>query len=263
MEDRIHRARPVPQFLSPDSWRPKLDILLDKVAAAGVAIDAGGAKRLEAYCRAVGEWSERVGLVSPRDLREFVEKHIGPSLGPLLVAPVQPGERWVDVGSGAGLPGLVIKLSRPELNMTLIDSSRKKTIFLEAFCRRIQLQDLQILEARAELLSHHGASPAAGGHSAGSRHEPAAQDIRPFDVILMRAVAPLKKSLSLVDPIAADRARLVTYKGPDWQSEVEVARDKMESLGWTLLETCQIPWAKSRLVILQRRVEYGAGIAGS
>jgi 16S rRNA G527 N7-methylase RsmG len=77
----------------------------------------------------------------------------------------------------------------------------------------------------------------------------------------MRAVASLGKSLSLVDAIAAEGARFVTFKGPAWQSEVEAARAQMEQLGWTLVDARQIPWAKPKLLLLERQSSSGLRIA--
>lgn len=250
-----------PEGAAPGTWRPKLDAVLKNVFSYGVSVSDDSATRLESYCQAVCEWSERAGLVSPGDMRGFVEKHVAPSLGPLWAMPAMPTGDWIDVGSGAGLPGLVIKLCRPELRMTLLDSSRKKTIFLENFRQRLHLQGLRILEARVESISAYGGDPPSGGEPAHLGIHPAPESARPYDVILMRAVASLGKSLSLVDAIAAEGTRLVTFKGPAWQSEVEAARAQMEQLGWTLVDARQIPWAKPKLLLLERQSSSGPRIA--
>ncbi len=245
----------VPDRLAPGAWRAKLDSVLQRISAHGVMLEKDSCARLEIYCQAVFDWSERAGLVSPGDLRDLVEKHVAPSLGPLLAVPVVSGEDWIDVGSGAGLPGLVIKLCRPEIRMTLIDSSRKKTIFLDSLKQKFQLHGLSIIEGRVESMPRSGAGPCATGQAEHlmANSAPSIEPWGPHRVILMRAVASLEKSLSLVDALATDRTRLVTFKGPGWRSEVESSRELMERLGWVLVETLQIPWAKPKLLLLERR----------
>ena len=226
--------------------------VLQRVSACGVVIDPEGAVRLETYCRLVQEWSERAGLVSPNDLQEFAGKHVAASLGPLLVAPVRADSNWVDVGSGAGLPGMVIKICRPELEMTLIDSSRKKTIFLEGVRDRLGMNGLRVLQARVESVVWGESGDVVPGHPALARASTTLEPGRPYDVVLMRAVAPLARSLPLLNGIAASGCRLVTFKGASWRSEVEAARVQMEQTGWVLVEARQIPWAAPKLLVLER-----------
>ncbi len=227
--------------------------------------------RLEAYCRALLNWSPRAGLVSAKDMPNLVRTHLGASLGPLLIKPPRTGECWIDVGTGGGLPGLVLKLCRPDLDMTLVDSSRKKTIFLERVRELLEVKRLAVIQARAETLrlpsmeefaeesAEKGLAQRVVGGSVsegsplarGPKGEGNASADR-FETILMRAVAPLSKALSLIDGIAAPGTTLITYKGMEWETEAEAARPVMDQLGWRLEEALQIPWAPPKLLRLKR-----------
>jgi 16S rRNA (guanine527-N7)-methyltransferase len=234
------------------SWRQQIGVLLQSIAKQGVVVDGGAADRLEAYCRAVAEWSDRAGLVSPADLEHLVEKHVAPSIGALLVCSPRPGARWADVGTGAGLPGLVVKLCRPDLYMTLIESSRKKTIFLERVRADLGVPLLEIMETRVESLSMrrtpgvHGSPLGRDGTGLDDGMAPA------HEVILMRAVANLGRSLELIDSIAVHGCKLLTFKGSAWRSEVEAAQSTLVQRGWVFVGAYEIPWAPPKVLVLER-----------
>ncbi len=235
------------------AWREKIEDLLRQAERQGVGVDPGSASRLEAYCRAVVEWSERAGLVSPGDLGRFVEKHVAAGLGPLLLLKPAPEAWWIDVGTGAGLPGLVMKLCCPDVPVTLVESSRKKTIFLERVRETIGLTSLDILEARVESLT---AWPSCGGRP---RREAAGRAAARDqgralggEAILMRAVAALAPSLALIDVVAPVGCNLITFKGLGWKSELEAARPAMLRHGWAFVEMREIPWVPARMLLLVR-----------
>ncbi len=229
-------------------WEQQVRALLERVSQNEIDVHEKLAPKLVDYCLAVAEWSERAGLVSPKDLPLLVSKHIGASLGPLMVERAKAGDRWVDVGAGAGLPGFVIKLCRPELDMTLVDSSRKKTVFLEWARNKLDVQGLAIIEARIESLHLHGLD----------REEPesgeGADRRQVFDVVLMRAVAPLRRAIPLLSRITAKGSRLLTFKGPSWQSELREAEEVLSREGWAFDSATQIPWAMPKILRFTREL---------
>ncbi|MFH1143188.1 MAG: RsmG family class I SAM-dependent methyltransferase, partial [Candidatus Eisenbacteria bacterium] len=94
-----------------------------------------------------------VDLVSRGDRAQLPAKHVAASLGALLVEQPQAGSRWIDVGTGGGFPGMVLKICRPDARITLLDSSEKKTAFLERIGRRLQLPDFEVIRGRVEELT--------------------------------------------------------------------------------------------------------------
>jgi 16S rRNA (guanine527-N7)-methyltransferase len=213
-------------------WPEQIVRILADVQRHGVALDPRAAEGLLCYCHELSRWNDRSGLVSPHDLPFLVEKHIAASLGPLLLAEPRPGDRWIDVGTGAGLPGMVIKLCRPELQMTLLDANRKKTLFLEHVIENLPAvyrEGLCVMEQRAEQLCDDG-----------------------YRVILMRAVGALSKSLPYLKGIAPAGIRLVTFKGERLDEELAAAHARMKRLGWVIEARRGIPWAKPTLLCLKR-----------
>lgn len=223
-------------LLEPAYWRPELTELLAQTRERGVRCDNGSVERLDLYCAELARWSMRVNLVSRREIGKLVSKHIAASMGVFLVDDPREGERWLDIGTGGGFPGMVVKLCRLGQQIALMDSSRKKTVFLEGIREKLQLADLTVIWSRVEEYANQeergGARPARDS----------------FAVMLMRAVAPLSESFPLIDALALPGTRLLTYKGPDWEQELAIAKPKMEQLGWDFASMTPIPWTTSRIL---------------
>jgi len=221
-------------------WAGQFDALFKQLVLHKVEIAENARERLLDYCRAVEAQNLRASLVSPHDVGDLVEKHVATSLGPLWRHPPGPDQVWVDLGTGGGLPGMVIKLARPDLPMTLVDSSRKKTAFLDHLKTRMRIEGLKIHPSRIETLTSQdleGWSPL-----------PEASHV----VILMRAVAPLDRALPLLEGFASPGTVLMTFKGPCWSTALEASRPVLAKYGWIAEETVQIPWAAPKLLYLRR-----------
>jgi 16S rRNA (guanine527-N7)-methyltransferase len=225
-------------LLEPAYWRPELTELLAQTRERGVRCDSGSVERLELYCAELARWSTRVNLVSRREIRQLVSKHIAASMGVFLVDDPRESELWLDIGTGGGFPGMVVKLCRLSQRIALMDSSRKKAVFLEGIREKLQLADLAVIWSRVE----EYANESERGLSQPSRDS--------FAVMVMRAVAPLSESFPLIDALALPGTRLLTYKGPGWEEELAVAKPKMEQLGWAFVSMTPIPWTTSRILKL-------------
>jgi 16S rRNA (guanine527-N7)-methyltransferase len=223
-------------LLEPAYWRPELTELLARTRERGVRCDRGSAERLELYCAELARWSTRVNLVSRRELRQIVSKHVAASLGVFLVDDLREGEQWLDIGTGGGFPGMVVKLCRLSQRIALLDASRKKTVFLEGIREKLQLTDLTVIWSRVEVYANEDERGVA---------RPAPDSIA---VMLMRAVAPLSESFPLIDALALPGTRLLTYKGPGWEQEFALAKPKMERLGWGFVSMTPIPWTTARIL---------------
>ncbi len=252
-------------------WTDQIAELLEQLSHHEVPAAPGASEQLIAYCEAVFSWSDRIGLISPHDKPQFVTKHIAASCGPLLMVKPGGGEKWIDVGTGGGLPGMVIKICRPEIDMTLLDSSQKKTWFLQGFQEEHKIEDLRVLTARVEDLNRdYYKYQAAKDLSAkklekrrgGNRnHKSYSADRRRqtpvtvpkeevFDVVLMRAVSSINKSIPLIDTVTKPGSHLITFKGPRWQEELSEGEQTLAQKGWSLVEAKQIPFAQPKLLKL-------------
>ena len=200
--------------------------------------------------------SPKMNLVSRSDLQHLVGKHVASSLGIALLEQPTTSLKWIDVGSGAGFPGVVLKLLFPQCHMTLLDSSRKKTVFLEDLRMQFHLSRLQIIHARVEDLGDidgtgRGEPGGRGGDVSESVTHPRCGDA--YDRITMRAVASLAKSFTWIDGISRPGSRLFTHKGLGWKDELAEAEGAPCAQKWSLLGVHEIPWVASRIMVFERR----------
>ncbi len=146
------------------------------------------------------EYGRRVNLTAARDIGDMVHKHLIDSASPLLLDEWPRGARLLDVGTGAGLPGIVLKICRPDLCLTLLDARRKRAWALEEMAAGLGIE-AQVLWGRAEEMARE----------AGQREA--------FDVVIARAVARLDVLLELCVPFVTLGGRFIAMKGPGVRGE--------------------------------------------
>ncbi len=180
------------------------------VAADGVTLD-----RLARYHALLTEWNARIDLTAVLDPEEMVDRHYLDSAAPLALGLIPQGARVIDVGTGAGLPGIPLCILRPDLRVTLLDAQRKRVTFLQAAIEALDL-------------------PAQAVHM---RAEDAARDEahrETYDVAVSRAVAATPTLLELTLPFVRVGGRAIAWKGPGLQAELEQARRAAHLLGGAL-----------------------------
>lgn len=139
------------------------------------------------------------GLIGPREAPRLWDRHLLNCA--VLSEAVPPGATVCDIGSGAGLPGLVLAIARPDLQVTLVEPLLRRTTFLDEAVAQLALTGVEVVRGRADAL--HGA--------------------RTFDVVTSRAVAPLSRLLTWSMPLVAPKGALVAMKGASAQEEIEGA----------------------------------------
>lgn len=118
-------------------------------AELGVTLSAGQHEQLLAYLALLIKWNKAYNLTAVRDPDEMVSRHLLDSLS--IVANVEPlGRRWLDVGSGGGMPGVPLAIMFPDRRFTLLDSNGKKTRFLTQVKLELQLANLDVVHSRVE-----------------------------------------------------------------------------------------------------------------
>ena len=149
------------------------------------------------------------GLIGPREVPRLWERHI---LNSAVVMPRIPrGATVADVGTGAGLPGLVWAIARPDLSVTLIEPLLRRTVFLEEMCDKLELDNVRVVRARAEDV-----------------HEE-------YDVVTARAVAALEKLGRWCLPLVRKGGVLLALKGRTAQQEMDAATKTLNKLGATTI----------------------------
>lgn len=161
----------------------------------------------EAYAALLADDGVVRGLIGPREAPRLWERHLVNCA--LLGEAVPPGADVCDIGSGAGLPGLVLAIARPDLRVTLVEPLLRRTTFLTEVVERLGLANVEVVRARAEEL--HGT--------------------REFSVVTSRAVAPLGRLLDWSMPLVRQGGTLVAMKGASAADEVSEAAAELRRHG--------------------------------
>jgi 16S rRNA (guanine527-N7)-methyltransferase len=177
-----------------------------EAARIGISLPPDAAGRLAAYATRLWAWNERLNLTRHTDVGRFVSRDVGDSAA--LLPHLAHGERVLDVGTGGGVPGVILAILRPDLRVELSESVAKKARAVAEIVR----------EAGLSLPVH----AAAAQELVASRPTGAAR----FDTLVARAVAPLSKLLGWFEPRADAFGRLLVIKGPRWEEELAEARGK-------------------------------------
>lgn len=198
------------------------ELLTEGSAALGLVLDAATTEALIAYLGEVAAWNARFNLTSITDTHEMVVKHLLDSAALLSKFELQFGSTLVDIGTGAGLPGLPLKLIRPDLELTLLESSAKKSSFLAHIIEHFRLEKTVVATERAEEF--------------GQRYE----NRDNFSVAVSRAVADLAVLVEYALPLLRVGGSFYCYKAKGAQDEVEGAKKALDLLGGRIDEVAEV-----------------------
>ncbi len=158
---------------------------------------------LRKFCRNLVTHGEQRGLIGPLEPARIWTRHL---LNCALVAPVLRPGRVGDIGSGGGLPGLVLAIARPDVQFTLVEPMERRTVWLEEQVADLQLENVAVLRARAEDVNPADAQ---------------------FDQVTARAVSALKTLIPLVAPLVRPGGELVLLKGASVAQEIAAAQKQL------------------------------------
>ena len=173
-------------------------------------------EQFHTYYQELIEWNRRINLTSITDFKEVQIRHFLDSLT-VILAVMQPimnkNLSLIDVGSGAGFPGLPLKIAFPDIKLLLLEATAKKTAFLKHITQKLNLDNVEVLAGRAEVIAHR------------------AQYRQQFDIVLSRAVASLPILAELTLPFCAVKGRTIIQKKGDIEDELNHATRAIETLG--------------------------------
>ena len=210
------------------------DMLRKGAEELGVTMDDRAVEAFAAYLHELRVWSRKMNLTTVTDERGVVSRHFLDSLTPLSVVPGRG--RVLDMGTGAGFPGLPMKIARPGLEVTLMDGVRKKVHFLRHVIRKLGLTGAEAVHARAE---DDPVVEKYAGH---------------FDVVVSRALTETADFLALARPYLAPGGLVVAMKGPLGEGEAVRAGD-VEGLEGVDVRTVEVPFAERATTLLVYRRE--------
>src|SRR2546429_7358912 len=156
------------------------------------------------YRQELLDWNTRINLTAITDPQDVLLKHFLDSLS-LLKAYTSPQARLLDIGSGAGFPGLPLKIACPQWHVTLLEATGKKTLFLRQMVETLQLRNVELIHGRAEELAHKRAHRAT------------------FDIVTARAVSALSTLLEYCAPYCRVGGVIVLPKKGDLTEELQQA----------------------------------------
>jgi 16S rRNA (guanine527-N7)-methyltransferase len=186
----------------------------------GDRIDVG-----RAFAANLAEFGEPLGLIGPLELPRLWTRHI---LNSAVTAPLFSGTVG-DVGSGAGLPGMVLAIARPDLHLVLIEPMERRVAWLTEQTDELGLDNVDIVRARAEDWDRG----------------------RVLDVVTARAVSAFKTLIPLTAPLVRSGGELVLLKGASVAGEIEAARKQIRAFG---LSDVRVEFAGEDLVVEPTRV---------
>ncbi len=193
-----------------------MDKLLRGARELGIILKETHLTLFQTYYEELVEWNRRFNLTAITDYEGVQVRHFLDSLSCLLVLPraeLQAGARVIDVGTGAGFPGLPLRIVCPGMRLTLLEATRKKVDFLEHLLRRLGLSDVEVIHARAEDL----------GHRPGYREG--------YDWAIARALAEMPTLVEYLLPLVRVRGAMLAQKGENAPAEVHSAEEAIRILG--------------------------------
>lgn len=190
-----------------------MDELVTWAATFGVALNPDQSRQFAVYEGLLLEWNEHISLTAIRDPREMRIRHFLDSLTCATVTGSLDDCSLIDIGSGAGFPGLPLKIAYPGLRLTIVDSVAKKTRFVELVAAELGLEDVAVITDRAENL----------GQDARFRES--------FDWATARAVAEMRVLVELLLPLVRVGGQALAQKGESAPDEVAAAERAIATLG--------------------------------
>ncbi len=215
-------------------------ILVDGARELEIELSEKQAKQFLTYLGILQDWNKRMNLTSLKDPKEIIITHFLDSLTILKAIDIKEISA-IDIGTGAGFPGIPLKILRPEISLSLLDSSRKRIEFLEYLSKSLKLKGLEIIWGRAEEY----------GRKEGYREG--------YDIVLARALARLDILVELGIPFLKIRGLFIVQKGEKLKEELEEARKAIEILGGELkgIISLRLPFSRKlrKLVIIEKILE--------
>ena len=201
----------------PEISAEPMKLLAQGAGELGLSLDEGQLAQFEVYYRELADWNTRMNLTSVSDYEGVQVKHFLDSLTllPALDGALPPEARVVDVGAGAGFPGLPLKLARPDLRPALVEATGKKANFLRHLAERLELAGVEVLTGRAEELAHRPELRAG------------------FDLTLARGLAKLPALLEYTLPFTRRGGLVAAWKhgGDGLKAELASAQRPLQVLG--------------------------------
>mgnify|MGYP004512879587 CR=1 FL=1 len=183
----------------------------EKAGVLGVRFSMEQTEQFFEYMKLLIEWNEKINLTAIIEPEEIILKHFIDSI--TILKEIEKDSKLVDVGTGAGFPGIPLSIMEPSLKITLVDSLNKRLIFLEEVINKLNLKNVELVHARAEEFGQNK------------------QYREKFDIATSRAVANLSTLSEYLIPLVKINGKVLSMKASDAQEEINDAKKAIEILG--------------------------------
>jgi len=188
------------------------DLLKERIGNR-LPIDEDRLHQFSIYAQELKDWNTRINLTALKEDSDIIEKHFIDSLLIFRYETIIEGARVADVGTGGGFPGIPIKIYRPDIRLSLIESIGKKVKFLNHVVDTLKLDNVEVMNERVEVI----------GHSKEHRER--------YDIAVARCVARLPILAEYCLPLVSVGGKFIAYKGQESEVEVKEAKNAIEKLG--------------------------------
>lgn len=193
--------------------KERLDFIEQKIDSLGLHADAVQIRQFYEYYELLFRWNTFMNLTAITDFEEVVIKHFVDSLSIIKEKNLLDVEKLIDIGTGAGFPGIPLKIMFPQLKITLLDSLKKRVDFLNEVISHLELEQMEVIHGRAE----DYAKP-------GKKREM-------YDLCVSRAVANLSTLSEYCLPYVKIGGEFISYKSGEIEKEIEAAKSAVFLLG--------------------------------
>lgn len=194
------------------------DILINAFTSEGFSLTEQQLQQFVTYYNALIAWNQKMNLTAIEEPVEVAYKHFVDSVCLLRVVADLKQKCMIDIGTGAGFPGVPLKIMEPALDLTLFDSLNKRIIFLQELCRTLQLKNIKAVHGRAE---EFGIKP---------------EYRQQYDMATARAVARMPVLLEICLPFVKKGGMFIALKGPELENEIKESSNALKELGGNLID---------------------------
>ena len=188
-----------------------LEFMKEECKKNNIQISNEEIEKLYIYMKEILEWNEKVNVTAIKDEKEFIVKHFIDSL--TIEKYITNGEKVLDIGTGAGFPGIPIKITKNKSHVDLVDSVNKKLNVIRDVIPKIKLEDIECIHTRAEDLAKN------------------VKYRESYDVVTSRAVANLTTLVEYMLPFVKVGGKIICMKGPNVEEELAESKKAISILG--------------------------------
>lgn len=191
-------------------------------------------EKFKVYYKSLIEWNEKINLTAITDESEVITKHFADSLS--ILKYIKNNSKVIDVGTGAGFPGIPLKIANESLKITLLDSLNKRVLFLDEVIKELNLKDINTIHGRAEEVAHD-------------------KDHREqYDIAVCRAVAKLNVLAEYMLPYLKVGGTFICMKGPNINEEIDSSMKAIKLLGGKIekVESFELEENQRNIIIIKK-----------